>query len=490
MIILIHLLFLLQFTYIYSTIYVFSPDNITKIYKTPHDSKDILVFLNGTYNLQKPIGIKGGVIVADNDIVEITCQKEYIFQFYSSQKIFMKGQFILKDSNGGIYINNAQEAEIEGIKIYNMTEYGIKCTGNSVSIKNSEIMYCGKGILLEKGNKVNITRNIISNNIINFYIKSTYINFFICNNIIYNSTYGIYSENTAGIIIANNIIVNNDNAISIGYIGVKIYIIYNVIFNSKKSVINIRETKLNNIRYNPYQLMNNFIDILDKDFLKIGNLDYWNISNNFFYNCDNISSNYANQSIFYKGELDVIFSNYQGRCNYSTQNGDIHHECFRPNKWNKGKESLYEGGVAVYLLKDLFITNDYENKTRPNEATTIGAFENPAYFDSAIEISINYCIYERDVKMNVFGKLIKKLFGEFIEEGKCLWKYTFTEIPDFIKYYFVLAVDESIVKWGKAKKMNKTELIDLSLNESGQYDECYYKLDKSKNIYSFKCQFR
>ena len=83
-------------------------------------------------------------------------------------------------------------------------------------------------------------------------------------------------------------------------------IIGNTIFKPRTSVFNfedyIKDTGTGN------KLMNNFIYIPKKNSITINNLDKWEIKNNYFYNIDSIDNKYSNNSIFYKGDLEKIFS--------------------------------------------------------------------------------------------------------------------------------------------------------------------------------------
>ena len=143
---------------------------------------------------------------------------------------------------------------------------------------------------------------------------------------------------------------------------------------------------LNNSRVN--KLINNFIYVPNNNFITINNFWVWEISNNFYYNIKNISSNISTQSRCYNGDLNDIFSNYKANYNYSTDIGDIAPECFKPNKCNKGNESLYNGGKYNSFGVKILTSHDFNNNPRSKIAPTIGAFEITHII--SIEICVNY----------------------------------------------------------------------------------------------------
>ncbi len=103
------------------------------------------------------------------------------------------------------------------------------------------------------------------------------------------------------------------------------FVVGNTIFKPKNYFLNFQNF-IYNFRVN--KLINNFIYVPNENFITINNFWVWEISNNFYYDINNISSNISTQSRCYNGDLNDIFSNYKANCNYSTDIGDIAPECF------------------------------------------------------------------------------------------------------------------------------------------------------------------
>ena len=153
---------------------------------------------------------------------------------------------------------------------------------------------------------------------------------------------------------------------------------------------------------------------------------------------------------------------------------------------------MSEGGEVYSYKNNRICPNDFDNNPRSNKPT-IGAFEKKSDFDSGIEISLNFCNYDNNNRIYIFGKYFKKYLGtsfiEFTKESECLWKYKLDEIPDSLEYYFIVGEDKSIFKRGKKRKIVKSELMNLNLDEDGIYSHCSYSFSKTKNIFSLKCDF-
>lgn len=500
----IYLLIIIQFLYINSEKIYISPNNITKIDFRNNYNKEFIL-LNGTYTLSQQLFVSGKISTANNAIVEFISSSDNCILKVESSNAYLKGPIIFRDSNCGIEIVG-QFNVIDGIKIYNMRENGIIIGGNDLKVMNTEIISSGEnGIKFLCNSYSEIIKNKISNTKKAFYSNGGS-KFLIDSNAIYNCTDAIYLTNEANDIsyerIVNNIIVNCDNVIS--YHNIKsnykyyyIYIVGNTIFKPKNSVFYFEQYNGGSAKN---YLSNNFIYIPNEKSIEINNINNWEISHNYFYNVKTINDNYSKNAIFYKGDIKRIFSNFQGRCNYDTDNGDILPECFRPHKWYRDNILLNKGEMVAYNGNPLPMY-DFDGNTRSINPT-IGAFEKYVNFDSAISVFIIYCIPEESYKINIYGKIFKKYFGsQFLEFKReyeygveCMWKYTFNELPkEHFEYNFIIAENKSILKFGKQRKMNLTHLKYLVAKSGGddgyRIDDYFFHVDKYNNSYVLDFDF-
>lgn len=445
---------------------------------------DVIELLSGTYS-SVPYVIpytKGNFEIkpVENANVIFTGDDNSCIIESSGELVTISGPIEFKDALCGIKLLDF--GNLKGLKIHNMKTYGIYYKIGFNSISDNELYSNEIGIMMGaviQGGT--ISGNIFKNNKKSIYSELVFYNINFENNIIYNSEYGFFFNISNGFSdgnsFINNIIINSNTGIGLfgtaNYVRFKIY--NNIIMFPGISSIYIEQYSG---EIGESYMYNNFISISNNDKFTLTNTSRWICKNNYFYNISYIPDVYSdttgNSKALNNIELDTIFYNYNGKCDYSDKN--IDYNCFRPNPYDCNSLNLFQKGING-PSQDII---GCKRGTNPS----IGAFEFPyectnekkIYYNFEAEFNINYCIYGGNEIVELYDYTNKKVTA--LNKGQdCNWNINYPINTEFLKYKFVIGRKKSILKWEKEKReINMKDLL------------CYRSTadDKSKGMCSFK----
>ena len=305
------------------------------------------------------------------------------------------------------------------------------------------------------------------------------------------------------IIIQNNIIIGTRIGVYFFQNGFseysKVKILHNTLWNIY--VTSLWFDKPYNIPID-CELRNNFIYIENwiADFYPKSS---WTIGNNYFFNYPKIPIEYSDNDGESKAaqnlDLNRIFNNKKGNCNYYDRNLDI--ECLRPSTNPIDSFNLFHKGSKTRIE----VNKDFAGCFRAINNPSIGAFEyflkcteNYEIDDLQIKFAINYCAF--------FGQFVK-LMGSFCSwepytcpslflenlGNPCYWTYTFNQIPENFNYKFGIYDGNlnNIIIWESDpnREFNIYDLATIAKSStSGNYNDCSF--NKNGNLITLMCSWR
>ena len=307
--------------------------------------------------------------------------------------------------------------------------------------------------------------------------------------------------NIDNVIIKNNIIIGTRMAIYFFQIGNggynNIKILHNTMWLISTTTLWFKKPDNNPLNC---ELRNNFIYIENwiADFIPKSS---WKIGNNLYYNVDNVPYQYSDTESGSKAiknmDLNYIFNNFDGKCNYYDKNLNIN--CLRPSKYSDDYFKLYHSGSKCSIL----IENDINMCKRNINNPSIGAFEysnecndksddDDSKIDFDVKIKINYCTNGNDVVKitgSHFGKWNAKNALNLVNNGNCNWSVILDKKYLFFKYKFIIANGNNIKIWesGNANRMFDFKVLKILVKENrkGVYNKCNY--EKNDDLVVLTC---
>jgi len=310
------------------------------------------------------------------------------------------------------------------------------------------------------------------------------------------------------IVIQNNIIIGTRMGIyfftinSGGYNNVKIY--HNTLWQVSLTPIWFRaptNSPTNCEMRNNFIYVDGIIDLIPKS--------AWIIGNNYYYNIENVPLIYSDTDGGSRAgksyNLGTVFNSKIGSCDYNERNLNV--ECLRPSETPNDWLVLYHSGSK----STYDVSKDFAGCLRSTSTPSIGAYEYPSGCiekdsedssttddDSQIEdlqvsFTINYCTNNNNIVKMVGDFCSWKIAQGYslTNEGGCNWSYTLDNSISSFKYKFVIANEDSAIKWESDpnRTFNLVSLYSaIKSNSNGKYENCSY--NTNGNLVSLICYWR